>query len=177
MKCFPWDSQLRHFRPPHCGSPHGQVAWASSSSRFRLMHTSPRRTSRLPILPQNRPCMAALARESCACPLFGDTEELSIVMLFRRWRHGTFVAACPRRGRRPMSQVRIMYWKDIPYGVRASDEGGRVSRQLPPAFQEAVDAAAMADAATSQEDYQAGFSWGPAEDRPGPAAAGAHAGV
>jgi len=74
-----------------------------------------------------------------------------------------------------MSQVRIMYWKDIPYGVRASDEGGRVSRQLPPAFQEAVDAAAMADAATSQEDYQAGFSWGPAEDRAGPAAAVADA--
>src|SRR5688572_5614247 len=44
-----------------------------------------------------------------------------------------------------MAQVRIMYWKEIPYGVRASDASGRVSRQLPEAFQEAVDAAAMAD--------------------------------
>jgi len=74
-----------------------------------------------------------------------------------------------------MAQVRIMYWKDIPYGVRASDEGGRVSRQLPPEFQEAVDAAAMAEGATSQEDYQAGFSWGPPQERPGPPAAAADA--
>lgn len=75
-----------------------------------------------------------------------------------------------------MASVRIMYWKDIPYGVRASDEGGgRVSRQLPAAFQEAVDAAAMAEGATSQEDYQAGFAWGPPDERPGPAAAAADA--
>jgi hypothetical protein len=69
-----------------------------------------------------------------------------------------------------MTQVRIMYWKDIPYGVRATDEGGRVSRQLPPEFQEAVDSAAMAEGATAHDDYQAGFSWGPPEERPGPAA-------
>ena len=69
-----------------------------------------------------------------------------------------------------MAQIRIMYWKGIPYGVRASDEtGARVSRQLPPGFQEAVDAAAMAEGATSAEDYQAGFTWGPAEERPGTA--------
>jgi len=74
-----------------------------------------------------------------------------------------------------MTQVRIMYWKDIPYGVRAADEAGRVSRQLPPEFQEAVDAAAMAEGATSQEDYQAGFSWGSPEERTGPAAAVADA--
>ena len=70
-----------------------------------------------------------------------------------------------------MAQVRIMYWKDIPYGVRAEDEGGRVSRQLPPEFQETVDAAAMAEGATSQDDYQAGFAWGGPRELPGPAAA------
>jgi hypothetical protein len=74
-----------------------------------------------------------------------------------------------------MAQVRIMYWKEIPYGVRASDSGGRVSRQLPEGFQEAVDAAAMADGDTSQEAYQAGFSWGPPEERPGTAAEAADA--
>jgi len=74
-----------------------------------------------------------------------------------------------------MALVRIMYWKDIPYGVRASDEGGRVSRQLPREFQEAVDAAAMAEGATSQDDYQAGFTWRPPEERPGSAAAAADA--
>jgi uncharacterized protein (DUF1501 family) len=74
-----------------------------------------------------------------------------------------------------MTQVRIMYWKEIPYGVRAADAGGRVSRQLPPEFQEAVDAAAMADGETSQDAYQAGFTWGPAEERPGSAAEAADA--
>ena len=69
-----------------------------------------------------------------------------------------------------MAQVRIMYWKTIPYGVRASDADGRVSRQLPPEFQEAADAAAMSDGDTSQEAYQAGFTWGPSEERPGSAA-------
>jgi len=69
-----------------------------------------------------------------------------------------------------------MYWKEIPYGVRASDEaGGRTSRQLPPEFQEAVDAAAMAEGATSAEDYQAGFTWGTPDERPGTAAAAADA--
>jgi len=68
-----------------------------------------------------------------------------------------------------MAQVRIMYWKMIPYGVRASDADGRASRQLPPEFQEAVDAAAMSDGDTSQEAYQAGFTWGPSEERPGSA--------
>jgi len=75
-----------------------------------------------------------------------------------------------------MAQVRIMYWKDIPYGVRATDEAGaRVSRQLPPEFQEAVDAAAMTECATSAEDYQAGFKWGNPDERPGTAAAAADA--
>jgi len=75
-----------------------------------------------------------------------------------------------------MAQVRIMYWKDIPYGVRATDEAGaRVSRQLPPEFQETVDAAAMAEGATSAEDYQAGFTWGNPDERPGTAAAAADA--
>lgn len=74
-----------------------------------------------------------------------------------------------------MAQVRIMHWKEIPYGVRASDEGGRVSRQLPAEFQEAVDSAAMADGDTSRDAYQAGFTWGPPEERPGSAAEAADA--
>ena len=68
-----------------------------------------------------------------------------------------------------------MYWKEIPCGVRASDESGRVSRHLPPEFQEAVDAAAMAQGDTSQEAYQAGFKWGPPEERPGTAVEAADA--
>ena len=63
-----------------------------------------------------------------------------------------------------------MYWKEIPYGVRAKDSDGQVTRQLPELFQEAVDAAAMVDGDTDQAAYQAGFRWGPAEEREGAAA-------
>ena len=69
-----------------------------------------------------------------------------------------------------MAKVQIMYWKDIPYAVRATDDASRVSRQLPHEFEAVVDAAAMAEGATEQSAYQAGFRWTPAEERPGAAA-------
>ncbi len=43
-----------------------------------------------------------------------------------------------------MAKVQIMYWKDIPYAVRATDDASRVSRQLPHEFEAVVDAAAVA---------------------------------
>ncbi len=70
-----------------------------------------------------------------------------------------------------MTKVKIMYWKDtIPYGVRASDEHGKASRQLPNQFVAAVDAAAMVEGDTEQNAYRDGFTWGPAEEREGSAA-------
>lgn len=74
-----------------------------------------------------------------------------------------------------MAKVRILYWKEFPYGVRGQDASGQVTRQLPERFQEAIDAAAMASGETSQAAYQAGFSWGPVEERPGSAAEAADA--
>ena len=74
-----------------------------------------------------------------------------------------------------MAQVQIYYWKNIPYGVRARDEKGRVTKQLPRVFEAAVDAAAMADGQTESEQYQAGFVWGGREDRPGSAEEAAQA--
>ena len=76
-----------------------------------------------------------------------------------------------------MAQVKIMYWKEIPYGVRANDGARQVTRQLPPAFQEAVDAAAMADGDTDAGAYQAGFRWAPAQERAGAVEAAADAAV
>jgi hypothetical protein len=76
-----------------------------------------------------------------------------------------------------LAGVRIMYWKHIPYAVRAKDDAGQVSRSLPEAFQEAIDALAMTVGATAAEDYQAGFRWGPTEETPGSAAAAADAAV
>lgn len=69
-----------------------------------------------------------------------------------------------------MAKVQIMYWKDIPYAVRATDAAGRASRQLPHEFEAVVDAAAMAEGATEQPAYKAGFRWSPEEERPGAAA-------
>ena len=74
-----------------------------------------------------------------------------------------------------MARVKVMYWKEIPYGVRAQDESGPVTRPLPNEFQEAIDSLAMRTGATAAEDYQAGFRWGPAEERPGTAAEAADA--
>jgi hypothetical protein len=68
-----------------------------------------------------------------------------------------------------MATVQIYYWKDIPYGVRAKDAQGRVTKHLPPAFGASVDAAAMAEGQTEADQYQAGFVWGPAEERAGTA--------
>ncbi len=69
-----------------------------------------------------------------------------------------------------MAKVQIMYWKDIPYAVRATDDTGRASRQLPHEFEAVVDAAAMAEGATEQSAYKAGFRWSPEEERSGTAA-------
>lgn len=76
-----------------------------------------------------------------------------------------------------MAEVRLLFWKDVPCGVRAKDGDRQVSRQLPPVFQETVDAAAMAEGATDAADYQAGFAWAPPQERPGPAEAAADAAV
>ncbi len=68
-----------------------------------------------------------------------------------------------------MAEYRILYWGDIPYGVRAWDENGRVTRQLPRQFEAAIDALAMAVGATEEAEYRAGFRWGDTEERPGAA--------
>jgi len=74
-----------------------------------------------------------------------------------------------------MAQVRVMYWKEIPYAVRATDDAGQVSRQLPSEFNEAIDQMAMNDGDTEAAAYQAGFRWAAPEERPGSAAAAADA--
>lgn len=68
-----------------------------------------------------------------------------------------------------MAEYRILYWKDIPRGVRTRDENDRVTRQLPARFEAAIDALAMAVGATEEADYRAGFHWGNTEERSGTA--------
>lgn len=47
----------------------------------------------------------------------------------------------------------IVYWRDIPAQVRLRSGRERLSRSLPPRFQEAIDSAAMVGRATSTDDY------------------------
>ena len=68
-----------------------------------------------------------------------------------------------------MATIRIMYWKDIPYALRAFDDDGRCSKQLPKIFETTVDSAAMAAGMAGEDDYQSGFRWGDKEERPGTA--------
>lgn len=68
-----------------------------------------------------------------------------------------------------MATYKILFWHDIPVQVRAKDENGRVGKELPDRFQEAVDEAAMAAKKTSDDPYMEGFKWGEEQDRAGTA--------
>ena len=68
-----------------------------------------------------------------------------------------------------MAKYKILYWKGIPSQVRATDENGRASRQLPQRFQEAIDEAAMALGKIGTDSYTNGFEWGDELEQPGTA--------
>jgi hypothetical protein len=68
-----------------------------------------------------------------------------------------------------MASYQILYWHDIPVQVRAKGAGGRVSKQLPPRFQEAIDQAAMAAGLIGSDEYTEAFRWSDAQERDGSA--------
>jgi hypothetical protein len=68
-----------------------------------------------------------------------------------------------------VASYQILYWHDIPLQVRARGEGGRAGAQLPPRFQEAADAAAMAAGLTGSDAYTEALRWGEPHERPGAA--------
>ncbi len=68
-----------------------------------------------------------------------------------------------------MAKYQVLYWHDIPTQVRARDKSGRVSKELPSRFMEAVDRAAMASKSVDGESYTAGFQWGARQEREGSA--------
>ena len=59
-----------------------------------------------------------------------------------------------------MVKVRVMYWKEIPVQVQATDGSGQVSKQLDPRFQEGVDAVSMFDGSAGSDDYLIAWEWG-----------------
>ncbi|MGD8404809.1 MAG: virulence factor [Anaerolineales bacterium] len=68
-----------------------------------------------------------------------------------------------------MAKYKILYWNGIPSQVRATDENGRASKQLPQHFQEAIDEAAMALGKIGTDSYTNGFQWGDESEHPGTA--------
>ena len=56
-----------------------------------------------------------------------------------------------------MAEYRIVYWKHIPTGVIAREGEKQARVSLPPRFQAAVDAQAMAEGTTSDQSYSAGW--------------------
>ncbi len=66
-----------------------------------------------------------------------------------------------------MAEYQIMYWDDVPYGVRAFEDKKRVSKQLPMKFMKVIGVLCMVTGRTSQADFQKGFVWGPRQSREG----------
>ncbi|MBM40252.1 MAG: hypothetical protein CL765_08035 [Chloroflexi bacterium] len=57
-------------------------------------------------------------------------------------------------------KVRIMYWKEIPVQVQATDDSETQSLQLEPRFQEAVDAVSMMEGSYGSDEYLDAWEWG-----------------
>ena len=68
-----------------------------------------------------------------------------------------------------MADYQILYWGNVPYGVRAFEDKKRVSKQLPMKFQKLISVLCVTSGKTSQEDYKKGFVWGERRSRAGSA--------
>jgi hypothetical protein len=66
-----------------------------------------------------------------------------------------------------MARYRIMYWKHIPQSFTVEAEGRTVKKQLSRRIQNAIDAYAMAEGATSTTDYAAQYKRGDWVEREG----------
>jgi len=60
-----------------------------------------------------------------------------------------------------------MYWKHIPFQVKAWEGDTQVKRMMPDRFQVAIDAYAMKDGSTEMDAYLDGWRWGQVETRDG----------
>jgi hypothetical protein len=68
-----------------------------------------------------------------------------------------------------MATYRILYWQEVPSQIRAEDDNGDVSVQLPPKFMVRIDALAAARGLEGADDYLAQWRWSEEEEREGSA--------
>ena len=66
-----------------------------------------------------------------------------------------------------MAEYQVLYWKDIPAQVRVFHGKRRISRQMPPGFQEAIDRRAMNEGLAGTDAYLAHWQWSERQERPG----------
>lgn len=66
-----------------------------------------------------------------------------------------------------MAKYQILYWHTIPVQVRARGKSGRVNKELPARFMDAVDSAAMASKNADNDSYTDGFKWSERIEREG----------
>lgn len=66
-----------------------------------------------------------------------------------------------------MARYRITYWKHIPQSFVVEGQGRTVKKQLSSKIQNAIDAYAMAEGATSISEYAAQYRRGEWTERPG----------
>jgi hypothetical protein len=68
-----------------------------------------------------------------------------------------------------VAEFQVLYWHDIPLQVRAGNRRNRVSFELAPRFQAAIDQAAMASGLIGTDEYLDGFRWSEIQEREGSA--------
>lgn len=66
-----------------------------------------------------------------------------------------------------MARYRIMYWKHIPQSFTVEGDGRTLKKELSQRIQNAIDAYAMAEGATSTADYAAQYKRGDWTERDG----------
>jgi hypothetical protein len=66
-----------------------------------------------------------------------------------------------------VTEVQVIFWRDIPAQVKARQDRERAARGLDPRFQEAVDAAAMRAGLADTDNYLAEWRTSTWEERPG----------
>lgn len=66
-----------------------------------------------------------------------------------------------------MAEYQVLYWHDIPLQVRSGSRRDRVSQELAPRFQIAIDKAAMAAELAGTDQYLSEFHWSEPQKREG----------
>ena len=69
-----------------------------------------------------------------------------------------------------MATYKVLYWQEVPSQIRAEDDTGDVSLELPAKFMDRIDVLAAERGLSSADDYLAQWHWSDEDERPLPLA-------